>query len=46
LDEQGLVIASSFDPSWMLRPVVPLDPNALAAMAKDQRWGKKPAPTP
>jgi len=46
LDEQGLVVASSIDASWMLRPVIPLKPEFVDAMAKDQRWGKNPPPQP
>ncbi len=44
LDENGLVIATSVDPSWLLRPVVPLKPEASEALAKDKRWGNNPAP--
>src|SRR5712691_8629787 len=29
LDEQGLVIANTVDPAWLLRPVVPLSPGAM-----------------
>jgi methyl-accepting chemotaxis protein len=46
LDEQGLVVASTIDAGWMLRPVLPLKADVLDAMAKDQRWGKNAPPQP
>ena len=46
LDESGLVVASSVDPSWLLRPVVPLPADVLAAMSRDKRWGNAPTPDP
>ncbi|MCC7367924.1 MAG: EAL domain-containing protein [Chloroflexi bacterium] len=46
LDESGLVISSSSDPSWLLRPIVPLQPTVSAALASDKRWGNNPAPGP
>ena len=46
LDESGLVVASSVDPSWLLRPVVPLPADVLAAMGRDKRWGNAPTPDP
>ncbi len=46
LDEQGLVIASSADPSSRLRPIVSLKPDVADAMLKDKRWGKDGMPEP
>jgi methyl-accepting chemotaxis protein len=46
LDESGLVVATSVDPGWLLRPVVPLSADVLAAMARDKRWGNAPTPDP
>ena len=39
IDEQGLVIASEKDPTWLLRPIVPLPSNAAASLKADGRWG-------
>jgi methyl-accepting chemotaxis protein len=44
MDEKGLVIASSQDPSWLLRPIVPLSPAVADSLKADQRWADKPAP--
>jgi len=46
LDESGLLIANSRDPSWLLRPVVPLSEETAAHLAADRRWGNNPAPEP
>jgi methyl-accepting chemotaxis protein len=46
LDESGLVVASSVDPDWLLRPVTALQPDVLAAMARDKRWGNALTPDP
>jgi C4-dicarboxylate-specific signal transduction histidine kinase len=46
LDEDGLVIASSVDPDWLLRPVVELKPEVIEAMQRDKRWGKQDMPAP
>jgi methyl-accepting chemotaxis protein len=44
LDESGLVVASSVDPDWLLRPVTTLAPDLLAAMTRDKRWGNASTP--
>ncbi len=44
LDEQGLVIASTVDPAWQLRPVGTIPANLLEGMVKEQRWGKNATP--
>ena len=46
IDEQGLIIANTVDPSWFLRPIVPLSPDFKKAAEKDKRWGSNPAPEP
>ena len=46
LDESGLVISSSVRPSWLLRPIVPLDAELQDRLVRDQRWGNYPAPAP
>jgi methyl-accepting chemotaxis protein len=44
LDDQGLIMANTVDPSWFLRPVVALPPDVLKADQQDKRWGNNPAP--
>jgi len=46
IDDQGLVIANTVDPSWALRPVVPLKQDVLQADVNDKRWGASPVPDP
>lgn len=46
LDERGLIIANTVDPSWILRPTVPLSPDFIQAAELDKRWGKLPTPGP
>jgi len=46
IDDQGLVIASAQDPTWLLRPIVALSPDTARSLTKDQRWGNNPAPDP
>jgi C4-dicarboxylate-specific signal transduction histidine kinase len=46
IDEQGLVIASNIDPTWLLRPVVPVKADVAEAMKRDKRWGTNPMPEP
>jgi methyl-accepting chemotaxis protein len=46
VDEQGLIIANTVDPSWLLRPVVALSPAALNAAVADKRWGNSTPPEP
>jgi methyl-accepting chemotaxis protein len=46
LDQDGLVMASTVDPQWVLRPVVALKPEAEAAMIQDKRWGNNKQPPP
>jgi methyl-accepting chemotaxis protein len=44
MDEKGLVIASGQDPSWLLRPIVPLSPEVAKSLMADGRWADKPVP--
>jgi methyl-accepting chemotaxis protein len=44
IDDQGLVIASAQDPSWLLRPIVPLSSDAANSLKADQRWANNPVP--
>jgi len=44
IDDQGLVIASGQDPSWLLRPIVPLSTEVANSLKADQRWANNPAP--
>ena len=44
IDDDGLVILNSRNPSWLLRPIVPLDPSHEAALAKSLKWGRGSAP--
>jgi len=44
LDEQGLVLVESERPDWLLRPVVPLDPEATARLVEARLWGGDVAP--
>ena len=44
MDEKGLVIASGQDPTWLLRPIVPLSADAAKSLMADQRWADKAAP--
>jgi len=46
IDEQGLVIASANDPSWLLKPITPLNDKVAASLAADQRWRNNPVPEP
>jgi methyl-accepting chemotaxis protein len=46
IDEQGLIVANTVNPDWLLRPVVALSPAALQAAQTDKRWGNSPAPDP
>jgi methyl-accepting chemotaxis protein len=46
LDQDGLVIANTFDEKWLLRPIAPLKPEINAAMVKDKRWGNNAQPEP
>jgi methyl-accepting chemotaxis protein len=46
LDENGLVIASTVDPTWQGRPIVPLDPEASKALNAKKRWGNAAEPVP
>ncbi|HEV8632637.1 MAG TPA: methyl-accepting chemotaxis protein [Chloroflexota bacterium] len=39
LDENGLVMANTVDPSWLLRPVVPLAPEVAAELTNASQWG-------
>ena len=44
LDQNGLVIASTVDSSWLLRPVVPLRPDVQSSLINGSQWGKGQAP--
>jgi methyl-accepting chemotaxis protein len=44
LDDQGLVIASGQDPNWLLRPIVPLTPEAARNLLADGRWAGNGVP--
>ena len=46
IDEQGLVIAAANDPSWLLKPIVPLSAKVAEALKTDQRWANNPVPEP
>src|SRR5579859_4804433 len=46
IDDQGLVIATSVDPSWLLKPVVALSPAVTQLLLADKRWGNAPMPEP
>jgi len=46
LDQDGLVIASNVEATWLLRPVAALKPEVNAAMVADKRWGNNPQPEP
>jgi methyl-accepting chemotaxis protein len=39
LDENGLVIANTVDPTWLLRPVVPLAPEIADDLMAASQWG-------
>lgn len=45
IDASGLVITTSVDSSWILRPVVPLRPGVEQTLVNGSQWGKdRPAP--
>src|SRR5919197_491687 len=46
LDSNGLVIAASDHPDWLLRPLVPLAPDVLDTLLKAKQWGNGSAPEP
>ena len=46
LDQSGLVVATTVDPSWQLRPVVALSPEDEKAALDDKRWGQAAPPAP
>jgi hypothetical protein len=46
VDDDGLVITNSNDPSWLLRPLLPLDPAVEAELVKSLKWGRGSAPPP
>jgi methyl-accepting chemotaxis protein len=39
LDENGLVMANTVDPSWLLRPVVSLSPEIATDLTNASQWG-------
>ncbi|MFN8634918.1 MAG: methyl-accepting chemotaxis protein [Chloroflexota bacterium] len=46
VDETGLVIATTLNPDWVSRPIVPLTPEVSAALNKGKRWGNGTEPPP
>jgi diguanylate cyclase (GGDEF)-like protein len=46
VDDDGLVITNSNDPSWLLRPLLPIDPSLEAELVKSLKWGGQGAPPP
>jgi methyl-accepting chemotaxis protein len=45
LDQNGLVITSTINADWILRPVAPLSPDVERALVAGSQWGKdRPAP--
>ncbi len=44
LDQNGLVIASTFDATWKQRPVVQLPSDVADALVKGGQWGKDQPP--
>jgi methyl-accepting chemotaxis protein len=46
LDRDGLVVATTADPSWRLRPVAPLPSTREEAMRGEGRWGRGAPPSP
>jgi methyl-accepting chemotaxis protein len=46
LDGQGVVIANTVDPAWLLRPVLPLSADVLKAAQAEKRWGSLQVPEP
>ncbi len=45
-DSNGIVVASTIDPGWELRPLVPLRPQVLEALVRGTEWGRNPPPDP
>jgi methyl-accepting chemotaxis protein len=39
LDANGLVIADGMNPDWLLKPVVPLNPDLEQSLLKGSQWG-------
>ena len=46
LDQNGLVLVDSLKPDWLLRPVVPLTPDATEWLVAHGTWGGTGAPEP
>jgi methyl-accepting chemotaxis protein len=46
VDANGLVLASSIDPTWSLRPLVALPPTVLDALVRGTQWGPNAPPDP
>ncbi|MGE3270336.1 MAG: methyl-accepting chemotaxis protein [Chloroflexota bacterium] len=46
LDQDGLVIASTVDPDWQGRPIVPLSADVSTTLNARKRWGNTPEPPP
>lgn len=46
LDDHGLVIASTVDPTWQFRPVIPLSGQTSAALLQSRQWGAQLQPEP
>ncbi len=46
IDDDGLVIMSSNDPTWLLRPLLTLDPSQQEALVTSMKWGRGSVPQP
>jgi methyl-accepting chemotaxis protein len=46
IDDAGLVVASTIDPAFQLRPIAPLDAERTAALLARKPWGNAAAPAP
>ena len=46
LDESGLVVASTIDPSWAQRPIDTLPDDEQRALLEDKRWADAAPPAP
>src|SRR5581483_1491243 len=46
IDGEGLVVATTVDDRWRMRPVVPLSAGKEEALRGERRWGTRGAPPP
>lgn len=46
IDEEGLIVSSTFDPKTILRPVIDLQPAVKAKLVAGIRWGNNKVPEP